>query len=157
MDASEARIKALDSAHWELGEAFQGLEDADVWRRPHPRLLSIGELAAHVAYGEAAAFLGEDRVRGALAAPAARYYTANIEEPFTLALGAEEVLAEVRRVHQRCKDAFESVSPDMAQPNPHREGWSWGYTLEYQAFHVAYHTGQVVSVRHLLGHATPDN
>jgi hypothetical protein len=48
----ELLIKALDTAHWELGEAFKGLSDEDVWKRPHPRLLSVGELASHIAFWE---------------------------------------------------------------------------------------------------------
>ena len=35
-------LKALDTAMWEMGEAFKGLPDANVWRRAHPRLLSVG-------------------------------------------------------------------------------------------------------------------
>lgn len=147
-------LKALDDALWEMGEAFKGLPDADVWRRADPRLLSVGELAAHVAYWEAQAFFGDAPPESPLVTPAARYYTSNSKEPFALDLDADAVLEEVRRVHVLCK----SVSiPDSEEPCPHREGWTWGYALEYQAFHVAYHTGQMYSVRHLLGHETPDN
>ena len=150
-------LKALDTAHWEMGEAFKGLPDAEVWRRPDPRLLSVGELAAHVAYWEAHSFLGEGKIDSPLVAPVARYYTSNSAEPFALPLGSDEVLKEIQRIHTLCKASFEANPHDSESPNPNRDGWNWGSTLEYQAFHVAYHAGQMYSVRHLLGHETPDN
>lgn len=150
-------LKALDTAQWEMSEAFKGLPDADVWRRPDPRLLSVGELAAHVAYWEAHSFFGEGKIDSPLTLPAARYYTSNSVEPFELPLGAEETLREVQRIHALCKAAFVADPHDSEEPNPNRGTWTWGSTLEYQAFHVAYHTGQMYSVRHLLGHQTVDN
>lgn len=150
-------VKALDTGHWEMSEAFKGLTDADVWRRPHPNLLSIGELAAHIAYGEIGSFLGAGSLESPLVTPAARYYTANSVEPYELAIGAEDLLKEVQRIHTLCKNSFIALSPDSEERNPHRPEWTWGTTLEYMAFHVAYHTGQMYSVRHLLGHETVDN
>lgn len=149
-------IKALDTAHWEMSEGFKGLADGELWRRPDSRLLSVGELAAHVAYWEAQSFLG-DGVESALAVAAGRYYTTNQREPFALQLGAAEALQEVQRIHDLCKASFQANPHDSDEPNPFREGWTWGQTVEYQAFHVAYHTGQIYSVRHLLGHETVDN
>ena len=149
--------KALDAAHWEMGEAFKELPDIDVWRRPDPRLLSVGELASHVAYWEAQSFLGEGAVESPLIVPAARYYTSNSTEPFELPMGAEDVLRELQRIHALCKAAYVANPHDSEEPNPNRDDWTWGWTLEYQAFHVAYHTGQMYSVRHLLGHQTVDN
>ncbi|MCB8932361.1 MAG: DinB family protein [Fimbriimonadaceae bacterium] len=150
-------LKALDSAHWEMSEAFKGLPDTDVWRRPDPRLLSVGELAAHVAFGEAQTFLGDTEVESPLLVPDAAYYTANVGQPFTVPLGADALYQEVQRIHERCKAAFADHPHDSEEPCPNREGWTWGYAVEYQAFHVAYHVGQMFSVRHLLGHETPDN
>jgi hypothetical protein len=72
-------------------------------------------------------------------------------------MSAEEVLKEVQRIHGLCKASFVANPHESEEPNPNREGWSWGQTMEYQAFHVAYHTGQMYSVRHLLGHETVDN
>lgn len=149
-------LKALDNAHWELSEAFHGLDDADVWRRAHPGLLSVGELAAHIAYGEAVSFFGAD-FESPLLTPLARYYKANVGEPFELPMGAKALFAELQRVHEACKAAFLANPHDSEEPNPLRGEWTWGYTIEYQAFHVAYHTGQIYSVRHLLGHETVDN
>lgn len=50
MDTMEAFLGAWDEAHWEFTLAFEGLSDEDLWKRAHPRLLSVGELAGHVAY-----------------------------------------------------------------------------------------------------------
>jgi hypothetical protein len=104
MAALDMVVKAWDTAHWEMGEAFKGLPEADVWKRPHPRLLSVGELAAHVAYWEAQSFFGEGFETSLTAG--GRYYTANVDEPFGLSMGAEEVYAEVKRVHDAAKASF---------------------------------------------------
>jgi hypothetical protein len=149
-------IKALDTAHWELSEAFKGLPDVDLWKRPDPRLLSVGELAAHVAYWEAKSFFG-DEFESPLTVDLARYYSASVEAPIELQMGAEEVIGEVRRIHEAGKAAFSAQPHDSEEVNSNRGDWTWGFTLEYQAFHVAYHTGQMYSVRHLLGHQPVDN
>lgn len=149
-------VKALDTSVWELGEAFKGLEDKDVWVRPHPRLLSIGEIAAHLAYWEAHSFFGEG-YQSPLIEHAARYYTSNVVEPVEKPMGAEEVYAEIKRIHEEGKAWFLANPQDSDAPSPHREGWTWGSMLEYQAFHFGYHTGQIYSIRHLMGHETEDN
>lgn len=157
MASLDLLLKALDTAHWEMSEAFRGLADEETWLRPHPRLLSVGELAAHVAYGEATWMLGAGGVESPFVTPAVRYYLSAVEAPFRLDLGAEGALEEVRRVHAACKSSFLGEPRDSEDPNPGRDGTTWGSTLEYMAFHVAYHTGQIYSVRHLLGHSTVDN
>lgn len=149
-------MKALDTAIWEMGEAFKGLPDADVWKRAHPQLLSVGELAAHTAYWEAISFMGQG-VESPLTEHESRYYTANVGDPVVLDMTAEAVYAEVKRIHELAKASFAADPQDSESPNPHREGWSWGTLIEYQVFHVAYHAGQMYSVRHLMGHATVDN
>ena len=149
-------VKALDTAIWEMGEAFKNLPDQDAWKRAHPRLLSVGELAAHVAYWEGKSFF-PDGVESPLSVEAAQYYTGTAGAPFQLKLSAEEIYAEVKRIHGICKSEFVANPHDSEEQNPCRKGWTWGTTLEYQAFHVAYHTGQMYSVRHLLGHETTDN
>ncbi|MCW5937849.1 MAG: DinB family protein [Fimbriimonadaceae bacterium] len=156
MASMDLLIAALDSAVWELSEAFKDFPDSDVWKRPDPRLLSAGELAAHIAYWEAESLLGGG-FESPLVNKAADYYTSHVGQPFELNLGAEAVYAEVKRVHEACKAALVASPHDSEQPCSNRDGWTWGYTLQYQVFHVAYHTGQVYSVRHLLGHETPDN
>ena len=157
MAQGELLLKALDTAIWEMGEAFKGLPDADVWKRPDPRLLSIGELAVHVAYWEAESFLGSGGVDSPLVDQTARYYTTAREEPFSIPMGAKETYDEVARIHKLCKAQFLELSPDLDAINLFRGDWTWGTLLEYQVFHVAYHTGQMYSVCHLLGLTTVDN
>jgi uncharacterized damage-inducible protein DinB len=70
-------------------------------------------------------------------------------------LGTEQVIKEVARVHAETKAALAEIDKDAPYP-----GWpsaTWEAIIQYQIFHVAYHTGQVYSVRHLLGHETEDN
>lgn len=149
-------LKAWDVAHWELGEAFDGMPDSDLWTRPHPRLLSVGEIAAHIASSEAAYFVG-GKIETPLLDARVRYYPHNIESPFEAALGAAALYEEVQRIHQAARAALLENLPNAEATNPYREDWTWAQTLEYMVFHVAYHTGQVYSVRHILGHETVDN
>ncbi len=151
----EEAVKPIDSAIWEMSEAFVHLADQDVWVRAHPRLLSVGELAAHVAFGEARWILGE--FESPFFTDQIGYYPTTVEQPLLLELGAEAVYAEVKRVHEACKAHFLTSRPALDAKSPFRDDWAWGYTIEYMAFHIAYHTGQVYSVRHLLGHETADN
>jgi uncharacterized damage-inducible protein DinB len=151
----EEAIKPLDSAIWEMGEVFDGLKDEDVWVRPHPRLLSLGELAAHIAYGEAQSFFKD--FASPLVTENIRYYPVTVDQPLSVGMGAQELYAEVKRVHEACKEKFLTEKPDLDSKSPYREEWTWSYVLEYMAFHIAYHTGQMYSVRHLMGHETNNN
>lgn len=151
----EEALKPIDSAIWEMSEALDGLQDHDLWVRAHPRLLSVGELAAHVAFGERRWIY--PKVESLLAVEQASYYPDSIDRPLTLDIGVDALYAEVKRVHEACKAHVLEMRPDLAGKHPEREDWTWGYTLEYTAFHVAYHTGQMYSVRHLMGHRTADN
>ncbi|MBS1718280.1 MAG: DinB family protein [Armatimonadetes bacterium] len=160
-------IKAWDTCHFELGEAFKGLPDEDVWRRAHPRLLSFGELVGHMMYWEAVRFTGpnlsedldlsEVGVKSPLVDHAFRYYTSNVENTKALSMGAEEMWAEVQRIHAFTKAVITNANPDSEDPIPSQPKSTWGFALEYQVFHLGYHTGQCYSVRHLLGHETVDN
>ena len=47
-----------DEAHREFAIACEGLADEDLWTRPEPRLLSVGELAGHIAYWQAVHVFG---------------------------------------------------------------------------------------------------
>lgn len=156
MSALAPLLKALDSAHWELSEALKDLPDADVWNRAHPRLLSVGELAAHIGYGEAQSFLVADFSSPFLRQDV-RYYPYTVDSQVNLNMTGADLQAELTRIHEACKEAIDAVSPAPEDPSPFREGWTWGYVVEYMAFHVAYHTGQIYSVRHMLGHETVDN
>ena len=72
-------------------------------------------------------------------------------------MGAAEVYDEVQRIHAAAKSSFAAQGYLLDGSCPFREGWSWRTVLEYQAFHIAYHAGQVYSARHLMGHSTVDN
>lgn len=149
-------IAALDMGHWELGEAFKGLPDEDVWKRPHPRLWSVGEQATHIAYWEDMGATGATS-DSPLVKQYARYYTSSLGEPLVLEFGAEALYREVERVHESAKAAIVALDPDGEDRNPHRTEWTWRQAVEYLAFHVAYHTGQIYSARHVMGHETVDN
>lgn len=163
MSALTTLIEAWDEGHRELAIAMANFPDEDLWRRAHPRLLSVGELAGHVAYWQAVWTLGggNDRpdleqlsVKSPLLDHAFRYYTTNIENDFKVDLTAAQVLEEVERIHEVAKAV--AVSKEKDEKFPGQWG-TWGNFVQYQVFHVAYHTGQVYSVRHLLGHQTEDN
>ena len=43
-------LKQIDSCFFELGEAFKGLKEENVWKRPAPTLLAVGEIVGHIAF-----------------------------------------------------------------------------------------------------------
>lgn len=164
----ELLLKAWDSAIWEFTLVFEGLSDDDLWRRPHPKLLSVGELAGHVAYGSAVNtaessidrdkdFQSQMPIKSPLVDPVFRYYLTEVDNPVTLNLTTEEVLNELKRVHEAARAQVTKVDRNYDDKIEGRDDWTWGYTVEYQGFHAAYHAGQAYSVRHLLGHTTTDN
>ncbi|MBA3727259.1 MAG: DinB family protein [Armatimonadetes bacterium] len=167
----ETYLNLLDLCYFEVTEAFKSLADEHVWKRPDSGLLSVGELAGHVAYWEAVRFAGEGidgsssrdlstcRVSSPLLDPRFAYYTTNLATPPSegqVALTATQVLNELLRVHRESMALLKALNPDMESAAPH-----WHSTnvelLKYVVFHIAYHTGQMYSVRHLLGEETPDN
>jgi hypothetical protein len=151
----EEALAPMDLAIWEMSEAFDGMPAADMWVRPHPRLLSVGELAVHVAYGEIRWLHPE--LESPLNQPRAGYYLDSVDDPFELPLGPTELYDEVKRVHEVCRARILEMQPDFSAKLPNRDDWAWGDTLQYMAFHIAYHTGQMYSARHLMGHETANN
>jgi hypothetical protein len=159
--------KAWDVAQWEFSLVFEGLPDEDVWKRPHPKLLSVGELAGHVAYWDAMSLTSPATgsevdvatlpIQSPLIDPAFRYYTSSEQAPVSRPMSAGQVLKELQRVHDEVKAQWTSVERDSSDVIPGTEKFTYGDALEYRVFHVAYHTGQAYSVRHLLGHTTTDN
>lgn len=163
----ETYLNLLDLDYFEVSEAFKGLADDNVWKRPTPGLLSVGELAGHIAYWEANRFAGEGtdlakcKVQSFLIDERFGYYPVTIATSPTaeqLAIGAEAVGQELLRVHQETMAHLRSVNPPLDSVVPGCEPfWTYEQSLKYTIFHVAYHTGQMYSVRHLLGEDTPDN
>ncbi|MFN3961541.1 MAG: DinB family protein [Fimbriimonadaceae bacterium] len=140
----------MDLAIWEMSEAFDGFPAADLWVRPHPHLLSVGELAVHVAYSEMRWLHPE--LESPLNQPRAGYYSDSVDEPLELPLGPTELYDKVQRVHEACRARIQGMQPNFNTKLPSRDDWSWGDTLQYMAFPIACHTGQMYSARHLMGH-----
>lgn len=163
----ETYLTLLEQGYYEVKFALEGLADENVWKRPAEGLLSVGELAGHMAYWEAVRLAGEGedlekcRVSSPLIDARFRYH------PTTLAvlpgeshpsLTAEQVYTELLRVHEESIAHFKALNPDPDTPIPgDPTGFTYGQYLAYAVFHTAYHTGQMYSVRHLLGEETPDN
>jgi uncharacterized damage-inducible protein DinB len=171
----EAYLSVLELGFFEVTEAFRELADENVWKRPTAGLLSVGELAGHVAYWLAVRLAGEGkdgtwlpdlakcRVSSPLIDNRFAYYPTTIATPPSeehRAMTAEQVCRELLRVHEETVADLRARNPDPDSPAP---GWGWppehtcGDFLKYAIFHVSYHTGQMYSVRHLLGEETPDN
>src|SRR5689334_19954169 len=149
----EAYLEVLELGYFEVKEAFKGLADEHVWKRPAERLLSVGELAGHVAYWEAVRLAGEGgepefsarpddtsgavvsaerpdpakcRVKSPLIDERFRYYPITLANPPSeqhRAMTAEQVCKELVRVHQEAVAYFRELNPD---PESNPPGWgSW--------------------------------
>jgi hypothetical protein len=163
----ETYLAILKLDFFEVTEAFKGLADENVWKRPAAELLSVGELAGHVAYWEAVRFAGEGldpnlcKVKSPLIDERFAYYPTTLSSspsPEHLNMTAKRVCSELLRVHEETAAYLCSLNPPMDSPFPGgNPGWQYGEALKYTTFHVAYHTGQIYSVRHLLGETPPDN
>lgn len=156
-------IEAWDEAYRELEISIDGTPDHDVWARPHPKLLSIGELVAHIGYGHASWILCAGKERPAagdfpflspILGHEFRYYLSSVEAPVTLDLTVSELWGEIGKIRVATQEVL--IGLDYDSPYPGQWG-KWGNIVQYMVFHVAYHTGQIYSVRHLLGHETEDN
>jgi uncharacterized damage-inducible protein DinB len=168
----EAYLQVLEMGYFEVTEAFKGLADENVWKRPAEGLLSVGELAGHIAYWEAVRLAGEmgedgkpNLEKGKVQSPLLNHHfgyypntLASSPPQECLSLTAEEVCKELVRVHTESVAHFRELNPDLESSVP---GWDpfWTYAefLKYAAFHISYHTGQIYTARHLLGEETPDN
>lgn len=163
----EAYLKVLELGYFEVTCAFEGLADENVWKRPAPGLLSVGELAGHIAFWEAVRLAGNGpdpaqcRVSSPLIDPRFRYHPTTIAMPPAeehLAMTAEQVCRELLRVHEEAVAHFKALNPDPdIRISGCPTGFTYGEYLQYAAFHIAYHTGQMYSARHLLGETPPDN
>lgn len=163
----EACLKLLELDYYEVPFAFEGLADEKVWKRPAEGLLSVGELAGHIAYSEAVRLAGggddleKCQVRSPLIDERFRYYPVTLATTPTeqqLAMTAEQVCSELLRVHTESLAHFKALNPDPEARIPGcQSGFTYGEFLKYLVFHVAYHTGQMYSARHLLGDETTDN
>jgi hypothetical protein len=166
-----ACLELFELDFFELQFALEGLADEHVWRRPAPELLSVGELAGHIAHGFAARLsdqcpiyppdVSKLPVQSPLIDSRFGYYPHQLESTPSeqqLSMTAEDVHQELLRVHREVVAHFKAWNPDLdSVPPGGSEGQTYREWLKYQTFHIAYHIGQMYSVRHLLGEATPDN
>ncbi|WP_309713213.1 DinB family protein [Armatimonas sp.] len=154
-------LSQLELAYFEVTEAFSGLADENVWKRPAEGILSIGELAGHIAYAEANRFAGEGPLSSPLIDPRFWYYPVTVVTPPSeeqLAMTAPQVGAELARVHHEAVAHLKARNLDLEASAPDGSpGNTYGEVLQYMVFHVGYHIGQMYTVRHLLGEVTPDN
>jgi len=156
----ETYLDFLEQGYYEGKFAFDGLADDKVWKRPADGILSIGELASHIAYWEAVRLAGEEgefpdlskcRVKSLLIDPRFSYYPETVPTSPSaeqLAMSASQVCNELMRVHSEAVNYLQSINPNL---DAYRD------KLKYLAFHVAYHVGQMYTVRHLLGDQPPNN
>ena len=156
-----SQSQAWDSGFWEFSLVFEEMEDADLWVRPHENLLSVGEIACHVVYSLVtyANKIGADtELTSTLSVKHASYYLHNIGTPIQLALGVADVAAEVDRIQRAVKAVFLASAAERDEPLAFDgPGRTFGEFADYMVFHIAYHTGQAFSVRHIMGHKTNDN
>ncbi|WP_394795861.1 DinB family protein [Armatimonas sp.] len=157
----EAYLSSLELAYFEVTEAFKGLADENVWKRPAEGILSIGELAGHIASGEANRFAGKGTLSSLLVDPRFWYYPRTLATPPSeeqRAMTAQQVGTELARVHQEAVAHLKSRNLDLDSAPPNGSpGNTYGEVVQYMVFHVGYHIGQMYTVRHLLGEVTPDN
>src|SRR3989442_648829 len=123
----DAYLKLLEQDYFELGEAFKALADENVWKRPAEGLLSVGELAGHMAYWEAIRLAGEGedlakcKVTSPLIDARFRYYPNTIATPPSeqhFAMTAEQVHGELVRVHEESVAHFKALNPDLESHPP---------------------------------------
>jgi len=161
MSFLDMQSQAWDSAFWEYSLVFEDLNDTDLWVRPHANLLSIGEITCHIVYYLAiyANKLATDPLlTSLLAVQDASYYLKNVGVTIQLSLGVADVAAEVDRIQKAAKSVFLAASVERDEPLAFDgPGRTFGEFADYMVFHIAYHTGQAFSVRHLMGHKTNDN
>lgn len=159
-------FEAWTESHRELQIALHGLTDQHLWTRPHQNLLSIGELAGHIAFCEAALVTkrwdAQSRtepipISSPLVDHRFGYYTSILHEPVALVLSAADLATEISSVHDRASQIVFDLDPSGKDLANGSDRATWENVLQYMGFHVAYHTGQIYAVRHLLGHETEDN
>jgi hypothetical protein len=157
----DTQAQAWDSASWEFSLVFEGLEDADLWRRPDPKLLSVGEIVCHMMYWHtwyASKIEPSSPITTPLSRAESRYYLTSVDTPLALEMSAADVFKEFERVQKAVKEVYlrcdASRDDALSFEGP---GRTFGEFADYMVFHIAYHTGQAFSARHLMGHKTNDN
>ena len=157
----ETQSQAWDTAFWEFSLVFENLKDDDMWQRADAQLLSVGEIVCHMVYAlceYSQKIEPSSGVESPLARYEARYYLHTLADQVVLGMSVAEVAAELDRVQKAVKAIFMRSPATRETPLEFEgPGRTYGEFADYMVFHVAYHTGQAFSVRHLMGHETNDN
>lgn len=162
----------VEAWHWmyfETDLAFGGLSEENLHRRPADGLLSVSEHVAHVARSEASIvnryLFGQEPNDWAdclFRQPEFGWPPTMLEGPVNAELSrmtVREVMDAYLEQHGRCYKLARGL--DLEPDHAFEDDWSRVRTvrdrLRIAAYHVAYHTGQIYSVRHFLGEETPEN
>lgn len=169
----EDEVRTLIEAwHWmyfEVDLLFEGLSESNLHRRPAPNLLAVSEHVAHLVRSEAS--IVERYLWGRPQEEWADSLMRRAKFGWPPTLLAEPVDAELRqldvpgvydelmRQHARCYQS--ALALELPADFEFGDDWDRCRTvrdrLRIAAYHVAYHAGQIYSVRHWLGEETPEN
>jgi hypothetical protein len=169
-EAVRTLVNAWDWSYVDFDMAFEGMSHETLHRRASESQISIAEVAAHTIYSEASIIL-----RYLLDVPKEGWgdhfmlrdpygWPPRILEvpsdPALLAMSVAEVKGAWRDHHQ---SFHRQLEPFQLSAN-HRFVDEWSEAapdvetrLRFAAYHVAYHIGQIYTLRQVLGENTPDN
>ena len=164
---TQTLIEAWDNSYRDVEEALGGIDPDHLHIRPAPGTIAISELIAHIASTEAQIvvqyIVGHrmDSCNSPIVQEDLVYPPRFSGEPIRASLSSlslSELKSELEQVHHLCYEAIK----DLELPTEHVFDDDWadtplGERLEYAAYHVAYHIGQIFLTRHMLGEETPDN
>lgn len=162
----------IDAWHWmyfETDLVLGGIEERHLHLRPAPNLLAVSEHLAHVARSEASIICrylaGQDDAEwqtSILTRDLFGWPPTMLESPIDPDLARmelPELKKEYLELHERCYRL--ALSLPLSADHSFEDGWDRVKTvrdrLRIAAYHVAYHAGQIYSVRHMFGEETPEN
>lgn len=164
---TRALIEAWHESYRDLEDALSGVSFENLHKRLGANTISISEQVAHIASTEAQIVLqyiaGRDMnesnspiVHEDLVYPP--NFSGDPIRSNLIVMNLDDLSSELTRVHERCYEAIR----DLELPADYVFDDDWSDTplrerLQYAAYHVAYHTGQIFLTRHILGEETPDN
>lgn len=162
----------IEAWHWmyfETDLVLGGIKDEHLHLRPGANLIAISEHLAHVARSEASIICrylaGQQDAEwqtSVLTKDIFGWPPTMLEQPIDpdlAAMGLSEIAAEYLNLHERCYQV--ALTLDLSPDHVFDDAWERVTTvrdrLRIAAYHVAYHAGQIYSVRHMLGEDTPEN
>lgn len=155
--------------YFETDLVLGGIKEENLHRRPAQNLLAISEHLAHVARSEASIICrylagqeDSEWQNSVLTKPLFGWPPTMIEAAVDSELakmGLKEITDEYLNHHDKCYRL--ALTLNLSPDHQFQDGWNRVTTardrLRIAAYHVAYHAGQIYSVRHLLGEETPEN